>query len=112
MKKASPNAWGSLLYINLISESGNAVAVDETVELHACLTQRTFARGMALVIGNIVFAVDAANGESLALICASEDRAYADGHTVIITDRLDRGLHGVARSDGSRNDHSLPYALS
>ena len=83
------------------------MAIDETVDLDACFAHGAFASGVDLVIGNVLFVINALNGEALAFLRASENGANADGDTAIITDRLDRGFRGITRGNGCRENENV-----
>ena len=91
----------------LFSEARNTVAIDQTVDLDARLTEGTFTRGMIFEFGKVVLVVDADHGESFAFLRASEDGANADGQAVVIADRFDGGFGGIARGDRCREDENV-----
>ena len=86
--------------INL--KTGNAVAVDQTVDLDACLAHGTFAVRVGFEAGEVVFIINAADGEAFAFLCAGKNRADTDGKTVIVADRFDGGFCRITGGNRSR----------
>ena len=91
----------------MFSEARNAVAIDQTVDLDARLTEGTFTGRMVFEFGEVVLVVNADDGESFALLRASEDGANADGQAVVIADRFDGGFGGIARRDRCRENENV-----
>ena len=83
------------------------MAVDETVDLDSRLAHGAIAGGVDLVIGNVLFVVNALNGEPFTFLRASEDGANANGDTAVITDRFDCGFRGIACGDGCRENENV-----
>ena len=84
------------------------MAIDKTIDFCSCFAQGTIARGMAFISDEVVFIVNASNGEAFTFVDAGENRANACGDAVIIADGIDSGLNGIACGNGRRqNQHVL-----
>lgn len=83
------------------------MTVDETVKLGTRLAQGTIVSGMAFVIEDVVFIVNASHGETFAFVDAGENGTYALGQSVIIADGFDGSLCGIACGDRCRQNENV-----
>lgn len=91
-------------------KTGNAKAVDQAIQLDACLAQRAFGGNAALIIFQILFfIVDADDGETSAVVNAGENGADTLGRSAVIADGLNGSLHSITRN-GRSGQHQHMFA--